>query len=64
MVRQAAFYNCRSITYTYTEPTVFYEYMFDTAQIARIVLHGHHQSGVPQTVTFTFQSITVTPKPE
>jgi pyruvate formate lyase activating enzyme len=35
VVRQAAFYNCRSITYTYTEPTVFYEYMLDTALIAR-----------------------------
>jgi len=35
VVRQAAFYGCRSITYTYTEPTVFYEYMLDTAAIAR-----------------------------
>jgi len=35
VVRQAVYYDCRSITYTYTEPTVFYEYMFDTAQIAR-----------------------------
>jgi pyruvate formate lyase activating enzyme len=35
VVRQAAFYNCRSITYTYTEPTVFYEYMLDTAVLAR-----------------------------
>lgn len=35
VVRQAMFYGCRSITYTYTEPTVFYEYMYDTAQIAR-----------------------------
>lgn len=35
VVRQAVFYNCRTITYTYTEPTVFYEYMFDTAQVAR-----------------------------
>jgi len=35
VVRQAIFYNCRTITYTYTEPTVFYEYMYDTAQIAR-----------------------------
>lgn len=26
---------CRSVTYTYTEPTVFYEYMYDTAIIAR-----------------------------
>jgi len=37
VVRQAALYNCRSITYTYTEPTVFYEYMYDTAQLARQV---------------------------
>jgi pyruvate formate lyase activating enzyme len=35
VVRQAALYNCRTITYTYTEPTVFYEYMYDTAVIAR-----------------------------
>jgi pyruvate formate lyase activating enzyme len=35
VVRKAIFYGCRSITYTYTEPTVFYEYMFDTALIAR-----------------------------
>ncbi len=35
VVRQAAFYNCRTITYTYTEPAVFYEYMYDTAQLAK-----------------------------
>lgn len=35
VVRQAIFYNCRTITYTYTEPAVFYEYMYDTAQIAK-----------------------------
>ena len=35
VVRQAIFYKCRSISYTYTEPTVFYEYMYDTALIAR-----------------------------
>lgn len=34
VVRQALFYGCRSITYTYTEPTVFYEYMLETAKIA------------------------------
>lgn len=34
-VRQAMFYNCRTITYTYTEPTVFYEYMYDIATLAR-----------------------------
>ena len=26
---------CRSIAYTYTEPTVFFEYAYDTAQVAR-----------------------------
>jgi pyruvate formate lyase activating enzyme len=35
VVSQAVFYKCRSVTYTYTEPTVFYEYMYDTAVIAR-----------------------------
>ncbi len=27
--------NCESIAYTYSEPTVFYEYVYDTARIAR-----------------------------
>ena len=27
--------NCKSIAYTYTEPTVFYEYMLDTAKLGR-----------------------------
>lgn len=27
--------NCKSIAYTYSEPVVFYEYMYDTAKIAR-----------------------------
>jgi len=35
VVRQALFYKCETITYTYTEPTVFYEYMYDIARIAR-----------------------------
>lgn len=35
VVRQAVFNGCKTITYTYTEPTVFYEYMYDTAVIAR-----------------------------
>jgi len=26
--------NCQSISYTYTEPTIFFEYAYDTAQIA------------------------------
>lgn len=35
VVRKAIFHGCRSISYTYTEPTVFYEYMYDTAIIAK-----------------------------
>jgi pyruvate formate lyase activating enzyme len=35
LVRKALFYGCQSIAYTYTEPTVFYEYMYDTSVIAR-----------------------------
>jgi pyruvate formate lyase activating enzyme len=35
-VNQAVQSNCRFIAYTYTEPTVFYEYMLDIAKIARI----------------------------
>ncbi len=35
----------------------------DPALIDRIIIRGHDEAGVPQIVTFTFQSITVTPKP-
>jgi pyruvate formate lyase activating enzyme len=35
VVRSAVFYGCRTVTYTYTEPTVFYEYMYDTAALVR-----------------------------
>jgi pyruvate formate lyase activating enzyme len=35
VLSSAAAHRCRSITYTYTEPTVFYEYMYDTAVMAR-----------------------------
>jgi len=34
VVRQAELSGTRLIAFTYTEPTVFYEYMFDTARIA------------------------------
>jgi pyruvate formate lyase activating enzyme len=38
---------CRSIAYTYTEPTNFFEYMFDTAKLARSngVLNVNHSNG-------------------
>ena len=35
VVRQAKKFNCASISYTYTEPTIFFEYAFDTARLAR-----------------------------
>lgn len=35
VVAQAQRYDCPVIAYTYTEPTVFYEYMLDTARLAR-----------------------------
>jgi pyruvate formate lyase activating enzyme len=43
VVRLAALSGCRSVCYTYTEPTVFYEYMYDTAVLAR-------QAGIRNTV--------------
>lgn len=35
IVRSAVAGNCSSISYTYTEPTVFFEFAFDTARLAR-----------------------------
>ena len=35
IVQQAAASDCRSISYTYTEPTIYYEYALDTAVLAR-----------------------------
>jgi pyruvate formate lyase activating enzyme len=34
IVRQAKENKCASIAYTYTEPTIFFEYAYDTAQVA------------------------------
>lgn len=34
VVRRALHSGCRSIAYTYTEPTIFFEYAFDTAKLA------------------------------
>jgi len=39
IVRAAKRYQCRSIAYTYTEPTIFFEYSYDIAQLA-------HQEGM------------------
>jgi pyruvate formate lyase activating enzyme len=35
VVTAAANYDCASISYTYTEPTVFFEFAYDTAKLAR-----------------------------
>ena len=35
VVEEAIKNRCRSISYTYSEPTAFYEYMYDTAELAR-----------------------------
>jgi pyruvate formate lyase activating enzyme len=35
IVDRAGQAGCRSIAYTYTEPTIFFEYAYDTAQLAR-----------------------------
>jgi pyruvate formate lyase activating enzyme len=35
VVRAAKDEGCRSISYTYTEPTIFFEYAYDTARLAR-----------------------------
>ncbi len=35
IVEEAIRYKCRSISYTYTEPTVFFEYAYDTAKLAK-----------------------------
>jgi pyruvate formate lyase activating enzyme len=35
IVNQAVATGCRSIAYTYTEPTVFFEFAYDTARLAR-----------------------------
>jgi len=35
IVKEAKRQRCRSISYTYTEPTIFFEYAYDTAKLAR-----------------------------
>ena len=42
VVEEALRTNCKSIAYTYTEPTVFFEYAFDTSRIA----HEHNLKNV------------------
>ncbi len=39
IVAAAKHYNCRSISYTYTEPTIYFEYAYDIAKLA-------HEAGI------------------
>jgi len=47
VVNQAIKNNCPSIAYTYTEPSIFYEYMLDTARQAKIrgLRNMYHSNG-------------------
>jgi pyruvate formate lyase activating enzyme len=47
VVDEAAGYNCPTIAYTYTEPSVFYEYMLDTSKIAKArgIRNIYHSNG-------------------
>ena len=36
VVPEAVSNGCKSIAYTYSEPTAFYEYMYDTARLAKV----------------------------
>jgi len=42
VIREAEKAGCRSISYTYTEPTIFFEYAYDTAKLA-------HEKGLKNT---------------
>ncbi len=35
LVEQAKYYNCQSIAYTYSEPTIFFELLYETARLAK-----------------------------
>jgi pyruvate formate lyase activating enzyme len=47
VVSQAARNKCPTIAYTYTEPSIFYEYMLDTAKVAksRGIRNMYHSNG-------------------
>lgn len=47
VVKQTMRSNCPSIAYTYTEPSIFYEYMLDTAKIAKAkgIRSMYHSNG-------------------
>ncbi len=48
IVQMASKYECESVSFTYNEPTVFYEYMYDIARIAKEKGFGvlYHTNGL------------------
>jgi len=54
LVRQAKNANCSAIAYTYTEPTIFYEYMYDTAVLGNeqgiksVIISNGYINEIPQ----------------
>lgn len=57
IVQRALNNSCRSISYTYTEPTIFFEFAYDTARLAReaglkniFVTNGYISSGALATI--------------
>lgn len=48
IVQMASKYECKSLSFTYNEPTVFYEYMYDIARIAKDKGFGvlYHTNGL------------------
>jgi pyruvate formate lyase activating enzyme len=66
VVKQAGRYRCPSIAYTYTEPIIFYEYMYDTAVVARkngirsvVVTGGHIKPEPLQALTKVVDAIKI-----
>lgn len=58
IVATAQKHNCRSIAYTYTEPTIFFEYAYETAKLAKennlyntFVTNGYMTSEVLEQIT-------------
>lgn len=47
VVKNALTYGCSTIAYTYSEPSIFYEYMLDTAKLAKVkgVKNIYHSNG-------------------
>lgn len=47
IINQTIKYNCPTIAHTYTEPSVFYEYMLDTARLAKTkgIRNMYHSNG-------------------